>query len=83
MGRRATSPARAADREYGESTAVWATRDSRDILYEIAHAEERAAKIVLRRALAAYAEASPDYQRWLREQRQTKQEAKQPAKEAA
>jgi hypothetical protein len=59
------------DQTYGPGSSIWATTDSRDLLFEIAKSEERSVKTVLRRALLDYAERSPDYQKWL--QRQTKQ----------
>jgi len=60
------------DQEFGPGVSIWATLDSRDILFELAKAEERSVKVVLRRALHAYAEASEDYQVWLKAQQSQK-----------
>lgn len=66
---RKTSP----DQEFGPGASIWATIDSREMLFDLAKAEERSVKVVLRRALHAYAEASEDYQVWLKaQQHQTK-----------
>jgi hypothetical protein len=59
------------DQEFGPGSSIWATTDSRDLLFELAKAEERSVKVVLRRALLDYATSSGDYQKWL--QKQTKQ----------
>jgi hypothetical protein len=65
------------DQTYGPGSSIWATTDSRDLLFEIAKSEERSVKTVLRRALLDYAERSPDYQRFLSKQ------PKQPRPKAA
>jgi hypothetical protein len=49
--------------------SVWCTLDARDLLFELAKAEERSVKITLRRALLAYAENSEEYGRWVRSQK--------------
>ena len=56
------------DQEFGPGVSIWATVDSRDMLFELAKAEERSVKVVLRRALHAYAEASEDYTAWQKTQ---------------
>ena len=56
------------DQEFGPGVSIWATIDSRDMLFELAKAEERSVKVVLRRALHAYAEASEDFQIWQKSQ---------------
>lgn len=56
------------DQLLGPGASIWATADSRDLLFELAEVEQRSVKVVLRRALLAYAEDSRDYQKWLANQ---------------
>ena len=58
------------DQEFGPGASIWATLDSRDLLFELAKAEERSVKTVLRRALLEYATNSVDYARWIKTQKQ-------------
>lgn len=57
------------DQEFGPGASIWATLDSRDLLFDLAKAEERSVKAVLRRALLAYATNSEDYLKWTRSQK--------------
>jgi hypothetical protein len=50
------------DQILGPTASVWALTDSRDLLFELAQAEQRSVKVTLHRALVAYAEQSADYQ---------------------
>ena len=56
------------DQDFGPGASIWATIDSRDLLFDLAKAEERSVKVVLRRALHEYAAASEDFQRWQNDQ---------------
>jgi hypothetical protein len=58
------------DQEFGPGASVWATLDARDLLFDLAKAEERSVKVVLRRALHDYAARSEDFQAWLKLQKQ-------------
>lgn len=60
------------DQLLGPGASIWATTDARDLLFELAEAEERSVKATLRRALLAYADASGDYKRWLAKQTRAK-----------
>ena len=63
------------DQEFGPGASIWATIDARDLLFDLAKAEERSVKITLRRALIAYAAASEEYAAWIK--------TKKPARRAA
>jgi hypothetical protein len=53
-----------ASSKYG--TSVWVATAIHELIGEVAASEERATQTVLRRAIQAYADASEDYQRWLK-----------------
>lgn len=54
------------DQQFGPGISIWATADSRDLLFDLATAEERAVKTVLRRALIDYAAKSEEYNAWVK-----------------
>jgi hypothetical protein len=56
------------DQLLGSGSSIWATTEARNMLFQIAEAEQRSVKVVLHRAIMRYAEASEDYQRWLQQQ---------------
>lgn len=56
----------------GDGASIWATQESRDLVFEIAAVEQRAVKVVLHRALLDYAERSEDFQKALRAQKRKK-----------
>lgn len=56
----------------GDGASIWATQESRDLVFELAAVEQRAVKVVLHRALLEYAERSEDFQRALRAQKRKK-----------
>ena len=56
-------------------TSVWIDGESRNLLFDIAKAEERSVQVIMRRALAAYAETSEEHQRARHNQKLPKRQA--------